>query len=333
MNSSRIGSNVGRTFNAKLVPTNRLSFDARNPRLSDIAISETNQKRIKGNRRLAAVKLLTSKELQNDVGVSGVPEIDPQLRRELSKLPIIETTREQVWDRLAFRNIVGPQTWDSIGKAQYIERLHESYDISLEMIAKAIGDRNATVRRLYHGLKVLHQAQYAGVFDPKNRFYQRKDFAYSHLWASLGYEGIQEFLGLKNGDRDERKPIARKNISALGELCLWLYGSHSNSIEPLVKSQNPHLRQLDEALRSPRGIAALRSHLSLQSALNAARGDARLLLDSLIAAEKNLREAKGYLSTGYSGQQDVIDTINNIRSLAISLDEELATTETKKKKR
>src|SRR5437899_660026 len=39
--------------------------------------------------------------------------------------------------------------------------------------------------------------------------------------------------------------------------------SHEDKFEPLVKSQNPHLRQLDEALRAARGVSALRRGLSL----------------------------------------------------------------------
>jgi hypothetical protein len=179
---------------------------------------------------------------------------------------------------------------------------------------------------------VLRQAERAGLFDPEDRFYQKKDFAYSHLWTGLGYEGIREFLGIKDGSRSERKPVPKERIKALGELLLWMYGNHKENIQPLIQTQNPHLRQLDEALRSPRGIAALRRNLSLQSALDAARGDERLLLDALVAGEKNLREAKGYFSTGYSGQQEIADTIHNIHSLAVSLQEELAATEEKRKR-
>jgi ParB-like chromosome segregation protein Spo0J len=286
---------------------------------------------VEGNRRLAAVKLLLSPEKQQVVGATGIPTINKQLEEDLQHLPVIERTRQQVWDFIGYKHVKGPQEWDSIAKADYIARIHEEYGIDLNDIAKAIGDRNATVRRLYHGLKVLQQAQDAGVFDPKDRFYQRKDFAYSHLWTGLGYEGIRDFLGLKNGDRDERKPVPRKNIPELGELCLWLYGSHSNDVEPLVKTQNPHLRQLDEALRAPRGIAALRRGLPLHLAVNAARGDTRLLLDALVSAEQNLREAKGYFSTGYKGQQEIADTISNIHSIADSLQKELVAVGHKKK--
>jgi len=244
-------------------------------------------------------------------------------------LPVIEKPRRDVGDFIGFKHVNGPQEWDSIAKAEYVARVHEDYDVPLPEIADAIGDRNATVIRLYHGLKVLQQAQKARVFDREDRFHQRKDFAYSHLWTGLGYEGIRKFLGISDGSRSEQEPVPPSRMESLGELCLWLYGSNKEHVEPLVKSQNPHLRQLDEALRSKRGISALRQGLSLQQAVNASRGDTRLLLDALIAAEQSLREAKGYFSTGFNGQQEIRETISNVHALASSLQAELQSTSKK----
>lgn len=282
---------------------------------------------VEGNRRLAAVQLLLSGERQRKIGAKGIPPISRELENHLSSLPVIQSTRSNVWEFIGFKHVKGPQEWDSIAKAEYIARVHEEYKISLDDIAKAIGDRNATVERLYHGLKVLHQAQNARVFDPEDRFYQRKDFAYSHLWTGLGYDGIRNFLGLKDEAKDNPKPVPKNKLQSLGELCRWMYGSNKENVEPLIRSQNPHLRQLDEALRSNRGIAALQRGLSLQVAVNAARGDTRLLMDALVAAEQNLRDAKAYFSTGFGGQQEIADTITNIHSLASSLQKELKASE------
>jgi hypothetical protein len=285
---------------------------------------------IEGNRRLAAVQLLLSPERRKIIGATGIPDISASLKEKIARIPVIEKPRNEVWDFIGFKHVNGPQEWDSIAKAQYIARIHEDYEIPLTQIAKAIGDRNDTVERLYHGLKVLEQAKRAGVFNPDNRFHQRKNFAYSHLWTGLGYEGIRNFLGITDRSRTAREPVPKEKVTSLGELCRWLYGSNEEKIDPLVKSQNPHLRQLDEALRSTRGVSALRRGLQLQQAVNAARGDTRLLLDALIAAEQNLREAKGYFSTGFEGQEDVAETIKNIHSLASSLHNDLESSKNKK---
>lgn len=278
---------------------------------------------VEGNRRLAAVQLLLDSPRQKRIGAIGVPAISDALAASLEYLPVVVRAREEVWEFVGFKHVNGPQEWDSIAKAEYIARVHENYEVPLAEIAKTIGDRNDTVVRLYHGLKVLEQARKAGVFDPDDRFYQRKRFAYSHLWTGLGYDGIRRYLGLTDASRTKKSPVPRGKITALGKLCRWMYGDVEADEEPLVKSQNPNLRQLDEALRTSRGIAALESGLSLEDSVNASRGDTRLLLDALVEAEQNLRDAKGYFSTGFSGQQEVRETIGNVHTLAESLFNEL----------
>ena len=149
---------------------------------------------IEGNRRLAAVKLLVDDQLRNRVGVSGLPQISADAKRKLKTLPVIECQRDDVWQYIGFKHVNGPQDWDSIAKAQYIARVHNEYDIPLDEIARTIGDRHDTVRRLYRGLMVLDQAEKTGAFDRDDRWNTR--FAYSHLWTGLGYTNIQDFLGI-----------------------------------------------------------------------------------------------------------------------------------------
>jgi hypothetical protein len=276
---------------------------------------------IEGNRRLAAVMLLLSSELQQRIGVSGVPAIDDALRADISTLPVIEKSRKDVWDFVGFKHVNGPQEWDSIAKAEYITRIHDEFEIPLERIAKTIGDRNDTVLRLYHGYCVLRQAKDADVFKPEDRWNKKTRFAYSHLWTGLGYAGIQSYLGIKPDGKGKPNPVPKGKLSRLGKLCLWLYGSEITP--PLIRSQNPDLRVLDEALRSPKGQAALERGLPLQAAYKASRGDTSLLREALVASEQNLREAKGYVTTGYEGQTDIFETAENVVALANSLLDEM----------
>jgi len=54
---------------------------------------------------------------------------------------------------IGFKHVTVHRNGHSIAKAEYVARVHEDYDVPLPEIAQAIGDRNATVVRLYHGLK------------------------------------------------------------------------------------------------------------------------------------------------------------------------------------
>ena len=276
---------------------------------------------IEGNRRLSAVKLLLSQDLQKQVGASGIPKINKALRETLQRLPVVEYSRKALWEYVGFKHVNGPQDWDSIAKAEYISRVHREYGEPLEKIANTIGDDNATVKRLYRGLTVLQQAEKAGVFDRKDSW--KKKFPYSHLWTGLGYAGIQEFLGIKSEDWKKPNPVPKERVTRLGELCLWLFGRHSTDTRPMIMSQNPDLRNLDEVLRTKDGYAALRANLPLAVALKVSRGDKALLREAMVQADQSLRAALGYLPTGYDGESDLLERAKGIHSLANAIQEDM----------
>jgi hypothetical protein len=278
---------------------------------------------IEGNRRLAAVKLLRSAELCARTGATGVPVLQPtaQTAKGLDELPVYECPREDIWDFIGFKHVHGPQDWDSIAKAQYVARVHNDFKIGLAEIANKIGDRHDTVKRLYRGLMVIEQAEGEGVFRRDDCWAKR--FAFSHLWTGLGLGGIQRFLGLRANQGFVPNPVPRNHVAHLGELCAWLYGSKEKGRPPVVRSQNPDLRNLDEVLTSKNGLAGLRRGLPIEICLKLSRGDERLLREALVAAEQALREAKGYMPTGYSGDLDMLQTARAVRKLADSLAHEM----------
>lgn len=118
-----------------------------------------------GNRRLAAVRLLVSDELREQVGATDLPPISSARKEELEILPTIECQRSEVWQYIGFKHVNGPQPWQSYAKAQYIAWVHNELGTPLDDIARRIGDRHSTVHRLYRGLMVLRQAEKAEVFD------------------------------------------------------------------------------------------------------------------------------------------------------------------------
>jgi hypothetical protein len=277
---------------------------------------------IEGNRRLAAVKLLTDDALRARLQLSGLPNLAPAERKKLETLPVIQCKREDVWQFIGFKHVNGPQDWDSIAKAEYIARVHNEFGVPLEEIGRTIGDRHDTVRRLYRGLMVLNQATTAGKFEIEDRYNTR--FAYSHLWTGLGYENIQKFLGLNSEKGFEPNPVPKDRLENLREFLLWLYGSKKDHKEPQVRSQNPDLRRLDETLGNKDGIAALRGGLPLDTALNASRGDPRLLREALVIAEQKLKEARGLVLTGFTGEDaDLLNKAKAIYALSSSIADEM----------
>jgi hypothetical protein len=191
----------------------------------------------------------------------------------------------------------------------------------LDDIARTIGDRHDTVRRLYRGLMVLEQAEKTGRFARADAYKSR--FAFSHLWTGLGYSGIQRFLGIKPETGDKKDPVAKSHVENLIELCRWLYGSKENEIPPLIRSQNPDLRNLDEALQTNRGVAALQAGLPLDTSVKVGRGDERLFTEALVSALKHLRDAESYRATGYQGDEDMLNSAQKILTIAQSMVEDM----------
>jgi hypothetical protein len=278
---------------------------------------------VEGNRRLAAVKLLRDAKLRNQVRANSLPPIGAAAKKSLETLPVIVCSRDQIWAFLGFKHINGPQAWEPYPKAHYIAWVHNDVGVPLEEIARRIGDKHSTVARLYDALMVLEQAETEQVFDREDRY--KAHFSFSHLTTGLGYVGIQAFLGLPRGDRTigKRRPIPKDHVRQLGEFLVWIFGRKSDDTPPVVQSQNPDLRRLDEILKSREATAALRKGLPLTVSLEISKGDERVFRESLVTAKQSLQKARGTVLTGYDGNQDLHNTAKDIAELSDALLEDM----------
>lgn len=276
---------------------------------------------VEGNRRLAALKALLH-YLPVEQGVT-LPKLNVTERKALESVPVVLTTREDIWQYVGFKHVNGPQVWQSASKARYIVHVHEDFGITLEDIARRIGDKHSTVQRLYRASKVLDQAQSSGVFDVSDRW--KRHFSFSHLYTGLDYAGIQNYLRVAPIAEPRRDPVPKDRIENLGEVCVWLYGSKSRQKVPVVTSQNPDLRILDEVIQTKDGLAALRQGLPLSVSREIGKGDHRILRESLVSAKSYLQTARGKVLTGYSAddESDFVELAEDILDLAEAIREDL----------
>jgi hypothetical protein len=285
-----------------------------------VAFEDDNYVVVEGNRRLAAVRLLLDSQLQDEINAE-LPPISSERMEELQNLPVVECTRREVWRYLGFKHVNGSQTWQSYAKAQYVAWLRNELNIPLDNIARSIGDRHWTVRRLYRGLMVLRQAENLGVFVLKDRW--KVHFSFSHLYTGLGYPNIQAFLGINDVNSFVVNPVREGFVTNLADLLLWLYGRQSSGIEPLIKSQNPDLRTLESVIGSASGLAALKQGLPLRVAHDISLGDERIFKGHLIEARYRLQEARGKQLTGDTGELENLRIAEDILDLADYLVEDM----------
>lgn len=277
---------------------------------------------IEGNRRLAAVLLLRDEKLREKLKATNLPNIDENRRSELDVLPaIVYLDRESLWTSIGFRHINGIKPWDSFSKAMYIAEVNEEYGIPLPEIAQKIGDRHATVKRLYRGYKILEQAELQGGFDKediaRNRFY------FSHLYTATDQSEFQKFLGIDPEGSLKPSPVPQEKLTELQDLMTWLYGNKSKGVEPVVRTQNPDLNTLRTIIGKPEALAALRSGYSLERSLAVAIGDKRRFRESLTSAKVELQNAKGTVTTGYTGEDDLYDIVIDIIDYAHSIRDDM----------
>lgn len=279
---------------------------------------------VEGNRRLAALKALT-----NEMRAAGVPasKLSKAERDKLRSVPVIWAARAELWQYVGFKHVNGPQSWRSASKASYIAWVHNDLRVPLDEIALRIGDQHSTVQRFYRALMVIEQAEDADVWQRSDRW--KEHFSFSHLYTGLDYGGISKFVGIRSTADEAKRPVPLGKLAELGELCRWLFGSKSRNQQPLVQSQNPDLRILDEIVQSKNGIAAVRQGLPLRISQDVSKGDSQLLREAMVSAKEYLQLARGRVLTGFDGQNDLIAMSDDILELAEAVNVDLRNQQTK----
>ena len=270
---------------------------------------------LEGNRRLAAIRLFRDSHLVQTVREESqikitIPSISEQHMETLDRVSVYRVqSREDARSFVGFKHINGAARWDSYAKAKFAADWYRSNQATLDDIAKQIGDRHATIKRMVSAIYVLEQAKECGVFSIDDRV--RTQFSFSHLYTALSRGPYMKYLGLEpNWTSFEPKPnpIPPENIDQLTEVLHWIYGSKEHEIDPVVRSQNPDIRRLAEILENNAALLVLRASKSLDEAHDSVLPADHKLSSSLIRAREDIRDASNNLR-GFDGQDDSVVNI------------------------
>jgi hypothetical protein len=273
---------------------------------------------VEGNRRLAAVRLLRDAHLRQKIRATSLPTISQTRRRALDRLPaFVHPDRQSIWAYVGFRHVNGTKPWDAFSKAEYVARVHEEFGVPLGEIAERIGDRHSTVLRLYFGHKVLRQAEQMAGFEKEDRI--RNRFYFSHLYTAVDYPEFRSFLGITEERAKRRDPVPKSKLGDLADLMAWLYGRKSTNTQPLVQTQAPDLKRLRSVIAKPSALSLLRRGYSLDAAFEDSIGDPRRFREALFAAKEELQKAKATVTTGYNGEEHLLDTMEGLVATASSV--------------
>lgn len=287
---------------------------------------------VEGNRRLAAVKAIVNPELITNKGmVKYSNRITSQLKEDLEgKLPVmILNNRAEAWRFIGFKHVNGAAKWGGYAKAHYIASVRNNQNISLDEIAEQIGDTNKTVQKLYQGLMFIEQAERETDF--KRSDIQQSQLPFSHLYTAIQYNGYREFLGI-DGTEISEHPVKEDKLPQLEELMIWLFGSKSKNQKPVIKTQNPDLRNLNTVLRNREATQALRTSNDLTIAYELTFDESDVLYDSMVKAKVSLQKAASKVSS-YKGEEDTLKLSGSIANIAESLYDSLERIKEEKEKK
>lgn len=223
---------------------------------------------VEGNRRLAAVVLLTDptrapsrrraiEALARENGTAAAPPVE---------LPaIVFRRRVDVLDHLGFRHVTGIKAWSPLAKANYVEQLVErarerGETLTLEDIAKMIGSKSWYVGRLLATRTAVDRIK-----DDREFFESlgvaEEDLPFSLMLVALGRNNIVEYLGLRSANTPE---LVGLKADALRRLATWLFKRNEEGKTALGESRNMTL--LAEVVKSEEAMAVLDAGESIRTA-------------------------------------------------------------------
>lgn len=275
---------------------------------------------LEGNRRLATLRLLTDPPLAQRVRRQErieiqVPDAAP-VASTLTHVSVYEVpSRDDARTFIGFKHINGPAKWNAYAKAKFAADWHKS-GIPLTRIARAIGDRHDTIKRMVFAIYVLEQADFdiQDIAAPK--------FNFSHLYTALARAQYMSFLDIRASWTmydPMPNPVPMDRVTQLHEVLRWIYGSSSDGVQPVVRVQNPDIKRLGEVLANEEAILTLRIKKDLDSAHAATESVDTRFRGSLFKARDSIRDAAGSLRA-YDGQneslvnvaEDISETANSV---------------------
>jgi hypothetical protein len=134
---------------------------------------------LEGNRRLAALKVLTEPKLASETGIL-LPPITLGVEGSFRHVSVYRVCqRDDARDFIGFKHINGPHRWDSLAKARFAAnwfRKERERGTTLRDIARRMGDRHDTIQRMVAGIYVLDQAESRNLFRVDDRYPGRPFF-------------------------------------------------------------------------------------------------------------------------------------------------------------
>jgi len=256
-----------------------------------VAVREGDRlKVVEGNRRLAALKLLSDPDLITTLRLGPAwSELAQQWQSQAQmKVPVqIYDTRDEIIPFLGFRHISGVKRWEATEKARFINSLLEGGHHTFAEVGRIVGSPANSVRDSYVAYRILRQAREEFGLDTS-----RLEDRFGVLLRALSSGPIKEHIALHIGDLTPvqlRQPVAEDHRAELEEVIGWIFGAGDRN--PVI-SDSRKITKLGLVLRESDALEILRATGDFALALAQTEGEEASLLENLRRASYHLDEVK-----------------------------------------
>ncbi len=244
---------------------------------------------IEGNRRLAAVKLLSGEILPPMRRKNSIKEILDDVKKPAPKfLPcLVFSSQKEIIRDLGYRHITGIMGWDSLSKAKYLDQLRVTFysDLSrsdlLRTMAIDIGSRPDYIAQLLTGLALYEKAD-------KSKFYdlpiESKDIEFSYITTAINYKNIYTWLGLESRTDFEMLNLREDNLKRMFS---WMFSKDQQGRTILGETRN--LKTLASVVTNEDAVHALEVTGRLSEACLYTGGQESALEQAMDQAAERLR--------------------------------------------
>lgn len=271
---------------------------------------------VEGNRRLAALRLLTSNEPapQRPRAVADIRERCIE-RDELSPVPVVKfAQRKHILRYLGFRHITGIKEWDPLEKARYLrevrtEAIRVGEPHANRDLARRIGSTGPYVGRLLTALEALERLTDSSFFSEARL--EEDDIPFSFLVLALNYQAIVDFLALERADDPSLHGIDTDKLLSLAR---WLFVERADGTTVLGDSRN--MKVLAQVVTSPSAVVDLEAGVPLKDAALSAVAPHELLLNAVAQAATRMKVASREAQRVDEVPDSVVEHLGEVRHYA-----------------
>lgn len=269
---------------------------------------------VEGNRRLAALKLLSSPELTT-LRRTLISNVLSEVKYKPTQIPvIIYPQRNDVLDYLGYRHITGVKDWGALEKARYLDQLYSLHidqlgkDKIYPVLAKMIGSRSDYVAKLHTALRLYDHANDEAYYGAE---IEEKDFNFSWLTTALSFTGTVSYLGLESpGDSD----LSHLNEDNFKQLFVWMFDPKKKKID-----DSRQITELNKIIEAPQALEKLKSGSSISEAILYTSAPNETFLELIEKAKSALQSCKNMIEQLSSYPQEASAGLEDIGKLCKSI--------------